>query len=251
MSKAREIAQERLARGEIAPAEYEEILRNLGRPRPAIGVSSAPGRRSGGGLAVFVVVAVVLLASLGLLAAYHLGPLSPRSAAIGTMDQGTFLAKNAPPPGVEVLPAQNEIVVNASGATLLVEASPVWYPESGNFFLAYGLVDPTFVVPPGGVVSFVVINMDNEAHNLAVTSLAPPYDYMPMMGGGMMGSGNGSAWLGIAPMLPGIVAYHGNQTLYDETGVTVTFAQSGVFRYLCLYPGHAEMGMYGNIIVGQ
>ncbi len=135
---------------------------------------------------------------------------------------------------------------------------------SDNVFVIYGLINPTLVVPRGSDVRLVIVNLDEDAyHNFVLTSLAPPYSYMPMqgmmwtnstswypgmmMGGGMMGGGSRSIFAVMTPMLSPADYGQGSASFYAST-----FALSvpgGSYWYICTYPGHAQMGMYGRIIV--
>ncbi|MDG6908375.1 MAG: hypothetical protein JRN20_21600 [Nitrososphaerota archaeon] len=190
------------------------------------------------------------------------GMMAPTS----TIDNQTVSSSySTPPSGVTVNRATNTISIDASGVTLPIEAAPIWYPQSGDFWLIYGLVNPEIVVNHGETVHFLFINMDNETHMPAITTLAPPYQYMPMMQdsgmqnmmSGMMGGASSSGpnqgatssndWLAIGPMMSGV----GNpaSTVYSGVTLSVTFSSTGTFWYLCLYPGHAQMGMYGKILV--
>lgn len=183
-------------------------------------------------------------------------------------------AYSIPPSGVTVNRATNTISLDSySVVTIPVEAAPIWYSQSGDYWLVYGLVNPKIIVIQGETVNFLFINMDNETHMPAITTIPPPYPYMPMMeqqqesgrssnnvGGsgmmsGMMGSsGNQGAasssnndWLATGPMLPGVS--NPSSTVYSDITLPVIFSNAGTFWFLCLYPGHAQMGMYGEISV--
>ncbi|MHB8567125.1 MAG: plastocyanin/azurin family copper-binding protein [Nitrososphaerales archaeon] len=194
-----------------------------------------------------------------------------------TIDNQTVnSAYSTPSSGVTVDRATNTISIDSnSSVTLPVEAAPVWNPQSGDFWLIYGLINPKITVTQGEAVHFLFINMDNDTHMPAITTMAPPYQYMPMMqqqqqsessndggGGGMMpglmgASGSGGSqgatssssddWLAVGPMLSGIS--NPSTTLYSDITLSATFNNTGTYWYLCLYPGHAQMGMYGEISV--
>ncbi|MCL4519914.1 MAG: hypothetical protein M1587_12045 [Thaumarchaeota archaeon] len=195
-------------------------------------------------------------------------------APTSTIDNQTVnSAYSTPASGVTVDRATNTISVDSSGIILPIEAAPIWYPQSGDYWLVYGLVNPKIVVAQGETVNFLFINMDNETHMPAITTITPPYQYMPMMqqqqsessnnggGGGMMSgmmgaSGSGgnrgvasssNDWLAIGPMLSGVS--NPSSTVYSDITLPVTFNNTGTFWYLCLYPGHAQMEMYGEISV--
>lgn len=170
-----------------------------------------------------------------------------------TVDNRTFAQENAPPNGVIVNASANSITVHSPGVTLLVEGAPWWYPRSGNYFLSYGLVDPQIVFPTGEPVHFEFINMDNESHTFTLTTQPPPYSYMPMMnGGGMMGMSAGSGcWLPVGSMMVGGTTAAGADPLYSATSATVEFSAPITLWYLCMMPGHAQSGMYGQMTVAS
>ena len=179
-----------------------------------------------------------------------------------SVNNTSFNRMNSVPAGALVNNSSNSINVTSKSVTLIVEAAPTWYPRHGDFWLIYGLVNPNIVIREGTTVHFVFINMDNITHMPAITTIGPPYSYMPMQGNmmgsgtdsgsGMMGyqSGGNGSWLAIgpSPMLPGTSANAQDQA-YAASNLTVTFSSSGNYYYICLIPGHAQMGMYGEISV--
>lgn len=190
------------------------------------------------------------------------GMMGPTSTIDNQMVNSSY---STPPSGVTVNRATNTISIETSGITLPIEAAPIWYPQSGDFWLVYGLVNPRIVVTLGETVHFLFINMDNQTHMPSVTTIAPPYQYMPMMQdsgmqnmmSSMMGGGSSTGvnqgatsnndWLAIGPMLSGVT--NPSSTVYGDITLSATFNSTGTFWYLCLYPGHAQMGMYGEITV--
>ena len=177
-----------------------------------------------------------------------------------SINNTSFNRMNSVPEGVVVNNSSNTINVTSKSVTLIVEAAPTWYPKQGDFWLIYGLVNPNIVIREGTTVHFVFINMDNITHMPAITTNSPPYSYMPMQNGmmgsgtdsgsGMMGyqSGGNGSWLAVGPMLSGTSANAQDQA-YAASNLTVTFSSSGNYYYICLIPGHAQMGMYGEISV--
>jgi rusticyanin len=100
------------------------------------------------------------------------------------------------------------------------------------------LINPTLVIPSGAVVQFTVVNLDDDMyHNLVVSSYGPPFGYMSMQG---MMSGN---WM---PYLPPADYAQGSA---QEYSYALQLNQPGTFWYVCTYPGHAQSGMYGRLIV--
>ena len=183
------------------------------------------------------------------------GPIS-----VFTVNNTSFNEMNSIPSGVSINNATNTINVTSRDVTLVIEAAPTWYPRNGDFWLLYGLVNPHIVIKQGVTVHFIFINMDNKTHVPAITTIGPPYGYMPMEGS-MIGSDSGSGMMGyqgntnnalpaIGPMLVGTSAQTHDPS-YAATSLQLSFNSPGNFWYICLVPGHAQMGMYGNISVQQ
>ncbi len=170
------------------------------------------------------------------------------SGSTSTLNNSTFNSINSPLAGVSVDAGTNTVTIGANNVTIPVEAAPVWYPQSGDYWLIYGLVNPTIQIDKGQLVNFLFINMDNDTHMPALTTIPPPYSYMTMMGGMMSQSQSG--WLAVGPMLRGVpTGAVTSNTAYVDTTVSVRFNDTGTFWYICLVMGHAQMGMYGKIIV--
>ncbi|MBB5255267.1 plastocyanin/azurin family copper-binding protein [Sulfurisphaera ohwakuensis] len=134
---------------------------------------------------------------------------------------------------IVVLSMGHKRAVNLTGYT------PPSYAQH-NVFVIYGLINPTLIIPSGASVHVVLINLDaGDYHNIAITPVSPPYPYYVMMYIRMN-------VLGMSPLLPP-ANYNSGQAY--EFSFTTTFSQPGTYYYLCEYPGHAEMGMYGEIVV--
>ena len=109
----------------------------------------------------------------------------------------------------------------------------------GDAFVIGGLVNPTLVVKSGTQLHVTLVNLDEDmAHNFVVTTSGPPYSAMPMMGNG--------GFLNKMPVLPNEEKQQGYAYEYTDS---ITLSQPGTYWYICTYPGHAEEGMYGKIIV--
>ncbi|MGC2681802.1 MAG: plastocyanin/azurin family copper-binding protein [Candidatus Nitrosopolaris sp.] len=155
-----------------------------------------------------------------------------------------FGAKNA---SIVALTMMSDDAVNITGT------HPSSYSK-GDVFVISGLINPTLVVPKGATVQFTVINLDEDMyHNLAISSVKPPYPYMAMMSSmnGMMASNwKGDMNTGFSPITMSFLPPT-NHGLAHEYSYTLTFGQSGNLWYLCTYPSHAQDGMYGKIVVAS
>ena len=145
-------------------------------------------------------------------------------------------------------------------ATNLTGMNPPSY-ASDDAFVIYGLIDPTLVIPSGAHINLIFANFDDDMyHNFVVTSLVPPYYYMLMKG--MMFS-NSSTWFGggmgsfesrsnpifgttMSLLSP---ANYSQGTAYYYTSTFSLQSYSSNYWYICSYPGHAQSGMYGRILV--
>ncbi|MDG6907367.1 MAG: hypothetical protein JRN20_16465 [Nitrososphaerota archaeon] len=123
--------------------------------------------------------------------------------------------------------------------------------SSDDVFVIYGLINPTLVIQAGATVQFTIVNLDDDMyHNLVVSSFGPPYPYMAMQG--MMSyqqNFQGNAYYAMNTMLPFLPPANYDSGSAHEYSYSTTFNQAGTLWYLCTYPGHAQSGMYGSIIV--
>ncbi|MDG6905058.1 MAG: hypothetical protein JRN20_04655 [Nitrososphaerota archaeon] len=146
-------------------------------------------------------------------------------------------------------------------ATNLTGMTPPSY-ASDDVFVIYGLIDPTLVIPSGARVNLIFANSDDDMyHNFVVTSLGPPYYYMPIQGmmfsnssswygGGMMGGRSNSPLFGTTmPLLSPV--NDGQGTAYYYATTFSLYSYSANYWYICTYPGHAQSGMYGRIFVSS
>jgi rusticyanin len=160
---------------------------------------------------------------------------------------------NTLPPYARAYSNNNTISFSSSNITLVVLAMGVQRAinlthelpptfdsnSSGNAFVIDGLIDPTLIMPKGAIVHVEFINLDSsEYHNVIMTATGPPYQYMPM-----------SAMNGIVSMMPIIPHADYSEGTASEYNYTAVFDNAGTYWYLCMYPGHAQMGMYGKITV--
>ncbi len=166
------------------------------------------------------------------------------------VDQAIQMMRSTPQ-YADVIPSNNTIIFHGSQnigivalaimpdrAINLTGMRPPSY-STGDVFVIDGLINPTLVVPAGASVQFTVVNLDDDMyHNLVVPSIGPPYPYMAMQG--MMSSYD---WM---PFLP---PADYNQGTAHEYSYSLTLSSPATVWYLCTYPGHAQMGMYGEIEV--
>lgn len=160
----------------------------------------------------------------------------------------------------------SQITIYAAGmmpedAINLTGMNPPTY-ATDDVFVISGLIDPTLVIPSGAHVSLVFANLDDDMyHNIVATSLAPPYPNIAMQGmmlsnnsnwyggmyGGMMGGGYNTVYAMMMPVLSPADYSHGTAYYYGTSWSLNSYG--GSYWYICTYPGHAESGMYGKIIV--
>lgn len=189
-------------------------------------------------------------------------------------------AMNSPPSNAQIFSNNDTIVFSGTqnvtifaigmmpdNATNLTGMKPPSY-AADDVFVIYGLIDPTIVIPNGARVNLIFANLDDDMyHNFVVTTLAPPYYYMPMQGmmfsnssswyqgmmgsGGMMGGGgDSSSNIIFGTMMPVLTpANYGQGTAYYYDTSFNLFSYSGSYWYLCTFPGHAQSGMYGKILI--
>ena len=110
-----------------------------------------------------------------------------------------------------------------------------------DVFVIGDMIDPTLVFKAGTSLTVTSINLDDDmSHNFVIMTSSPPYQYMAMqntMYGGVVAS---------MPVLPNDDQQKGYAYEYSYS---VDLSQPGTYWYVCTYPGHAEEGMYGKIIV--
>jgi len=161
------------------------------------------------------------------------------------------------PSYAHVYPQNNTIVFTSTQINLVVlammgndaesmfNATPPPYVH-GDVFVIYGLINPTLVVPAGAIIHVTFINLDDDMyHNFVVTTVPPPYPYYVMPYIGMYG-GMGPQMMLYMRWLPPANYESGYAYGYQYV---IALNAPGTYWYLCTYPGHAESGMYGEIIV--
>lgn len=127
----------------------------------------------------------------------------------------------------------NTIWVGAGVSRLVFVAAP---PGHDEIFVINGLLNPTIHLSRGTQLTMTLTNADPSMyHNLALTTRDPPYSSMPMMSH-MSG-----------PRTSMLSASESGYYWVQDMSITVNFPSQ--FWYLCEYPGHAEDGMYGSLVI--
>jgi rusticyanin len=161
------------------------------------------------------------------------------------------------PGNAHVYPQNNTIVFTGTQVNLVVIAmmrddaehmfnttAPSY--SHGDVFVIYGLINPTIVVSAGAIIHITFINLDDDMyHNFVITTAPPPYPYNVMPYIGMYG-GMGPQMMLYMRWLPPANYNSGYAYGYQYT---VSLNLPGTYWYICTYPGHAEGGMYGKLIV--
>lgn len=201
-------------------------------------------------IAIAAIAVVAIMIAVVVLLAFYGAPALQGNAS--TITYASFLAANVPPAGVTVVNSTNSIYVNQTAVTIMIVSAPQWANHTGEFFMCYGLINPTFYFRMGMMERFALINADNQTHNLLITGASPPYPYRPMGTGGtgMMWQ-NQYNWMYCSQFVGGL-----NGTLYQNTFMHMVtmqtqFKNTGTFWYMSGYPGDAQSGMFGRVIVGS
>jgi rusticyanin len=179
------------------------------------------------------------------------------------ISEAVLLMKN-PPSYVSSIASNDTIQFHSDNITVLVfgmmpedaanltGTNPPSY-ASGDVFVIYGLVNPTLVMPSGAQVQVIFVNLDNDMyHNFVLTAAAPPYSSYPMqgmMGGGMMGGYSGGYGPYGSYMMPYVNPADYSTGMAYSSSYGLTLGSQTTLWYLCSYPGHAESGMYGKVII--
>ena len=191
--------------------------------------------------AIGIVGVAFLTVVLVFSAFYYYGGYNTSSSS-QYLTQSQLEGLNVTEPGVYVSQTNSTIYINSS-SSLLVMAGPMNGPSMYSFEII-GMYNPTIVIKEGVTVHFTVVNIDTDSeHNFVLSNQGPPYSYMSGMGS--MGSGGYSSMTSMSFLPPT------NSGYFYYYNMSYGFSQSGTYWYLCTYPGHAENGMYGGIVVEQ
>ena len=187
------------------------------------------------------IVGVAFLTVVLVFSAFYYGGYNTSSSS-QYLTQSQLEGLNVTEPGVYVSQTNSTIYINSS-SNLLVMAGPMNGPSMYSFEIL-GMYNPTIVIKEGVTVHFTVVNIDTDSeHNFVLSNQGPPYSYMSGMGS--MGSGGYSSMTSMSFLPPT------NSGYFYYYNMSYGFSQSGTYWYLCTYPGHAENGMYGGIVVEQ
>lgn len=202
-------------------------------------------------VALLLVVGIVVAAVVASVAVYAFFAPSnacgafacPTGYSYRSVNNSTLASFSVPPAGVTVDRAFGSVTVGRAGVVLPIETVGDAMAGGHDGFRLFGLIDPTVSIPRGMSVTLLVVNLDDIAHGLALSTTGPPFGEYPMMGSGGMMRGGGMM------MVPMFGAYGGGTT-YSAASVGLTFVTAGTFWYLCPAPGHASDGMYGSLHIG-
>ncbi|MHB1707858.1 MAG: rusticyanin [Thermoplasmataceae archaeon] len=191
------------------------------------------------GIAVVLFISVVLMFS-----ALYLWSGFTRGGHenYGFMDQSELSAANITSPGVHVSQENSTVFVNGT-VHLTVMAGPMNAPSMYSFEIL-GLINPEIKITRGSDIHFTIVNIDNDSyHDFVLSTAGPPYPDFPGMGM-MSGSSGGYGYVSTMSYLP-----PEDNGFYAFTNISYNFSTAGIYWYLCTYPGHAQDGMYGKIVV--
>ena len=162
----------------------------------------------------------------------------------GSGNSGNYLTEtqlnnlNVIDPGIYVSNNTSTVYINSS-SSLPVMMGPMNSVSMYSFEIL-SLINPQIIVRNGTEIHFTVVNIDDDSyHNFVMGTYAPPYPHG--IGGGMMFNGQYSSMMQYLPPV--------NSGHYAYANFSYDFTSGGTFWYLCTYPGHAQNGMYGKIIV--
>jgi rusticyanin len=131
----------------------------------------------------------------------------------------------------------NTITYAGKTLKIVMFAGPPEYADEK--FVIGGLINPTLRIPQGANVTMEIINEDNGMpHGVVITSANPPYASTVMM-----------RWIYPGTSISPIP--EASSSGYPATQASFVVSEAGTYYYLCQYPVHAAVGMYGQIIIGK
>lgn len=150
--------------------------------------------------------------------------------------------------GAVINPSANTVTYAGHAVTLVFLADPSSLHLSTPKWQVDGLLNPTITVARGAQVTIDFVNADKGApspmmqqmHGFYVTATPPPFAMFPLTEAAPV---PGTL---LAPLPP-------QQPFWSPTGMMMRSepfnAPSGTYYYLCPDMGHAQMGMWGKLVV--
>lgn len=184
-------------------------------------------------LQIIVVALVVLVVVTGFLLVARPSPALSVSLSSPQRISQTDLDRMMSGSNTTTYATNNTIWVGSGVSRLVFLAAP---PGHDEIFVINGLLNPTIHVSKGSQLTVTLANADPDMyHNLDLTTRDPPYSSMPMMShmNGPMTS----------MLSPSEIGYYWIQDM------RIAANSSGQFWYLCDYPDHAAVGMYGSLVI--
>jgi rusticyanin len=184
-------------------------------------------------LQIIVVALVVLTVVTGFLLVARPSPALSVSLSSPQRISQTDLDRMMSGANTTTYATNNTIWVGAGVSRLVFLAAP---PGHDEIFVINGLLNPTIHVSKGSQLTVTLANADPDMyHNLDLTTRDPPYSSMPMMS-----HMNGPR---TSMLSPSEIGYYWVQDM------RIAANSSGQFWYLCEYPDHAAVGMYGSLVI--
>lgn len=190
-----------------------------------------------------LLVSVLGLASCG----FGLSQAPQSSGSLPTSSQATTTSTQAVQQDIRAIggttqvdPANNQIRYTTQDVTLVAVGAPPG--REGEYWQVDGRVNPTVIVPAGARMIVEVINGDPDMpHGWLLTTNAPPYGRMPMMGG-MYGG------MGMYAVVAPLPATQGGSA-WPMSTLNFVAPPAGTYYYICQVQDHAQEGMWGKLIV--
>ena len=103
------------------------------------------------------------------------------------------------------------------------------------------MIQPTLVIPRGSIINVTFINMDpTDHHSFMITSFAPPFaEYV------MQNMDTGGEMVQMTPLIPPLNTTTNQVALYQYM-IHLNYNTTHLW-YACMFPMHANQGMWGNI----
>ena len=201
---------------------------------------------------------------------YVPSPLYNGTSQINATTANMTAASGPIPSYVQVVKSNNTLIFHSSNITLLVFGYPNFEGAAvvhrpipaydcqapcpsldnpaadnmslSNTFTIYGLVLPTLDIPSGATINVTFVNMDpTDHHSFVLSSFPPPYpEYI------MQNMEVGGEMVAMTPLLPPISASNTASVFSFTVVLQTTWTH---MWYMCMFPDHAMLGMWGNVTV--